>query len=48
MKKGIALLISIGFIAVFTALIAYVFSLSNKSFEEIERVELKNQSAIIF
>ncbi len=48
MKKGIALLITIGFITILTALIAYMFSLSEKVFDEVEKSEVKNQSAIIY
>ena len=48
MKKGIALLITIGFIAILTALMAYMFSISNSTFENIENLESKNQNFIIY
>ncbi len=47
MKKGIALLITIGFLTVLTALIGYMFSISQKSFEEVDRVKATNQSTIV-
>ncbi len=47
MKKGIALLITIGFVAVLTALIAYIFSLSNSVFNEAEKVHNLNQGQIL-
>lgn len=48
MKKGIALLITIGFIVVLTALIAYIFTLSNRAFEEVNSVEKRDQSQVLF
>jgi len=48
MKKGVALLITIGFLTVLTALIGYMFSISKKTFDEVNRVEIRNQSSIIF
>ena len=47
MKKGIALLITIGFVAVLTALIAYIFSLSNSVFNEAKKVHSLNQGQIL-
>lgn len=48
MKKGIALLITIGFIAVLVALIAYVFSISQEVFDEARELESQNQNAIFY
>ena len=48
MKKGIALLITIGFLTILTALIGYMFSISQKSFDVVDKVEAINQSSIIF
>lgn len=48
MKKGIALLITIGFLTILTALIGYMFSISQKSFDEVNKTETINQSSIIF
>ena len=48
MKKGIALLITIGFITVLTALLGYMFAISKKSFDEVNKIESKNQSFIMF
>lgn len=48
MKKGIALLITIGFIAVFVSLIAYVFSITQEVFDETRKLENRNQNAIFY
>ena len=48
MKKGIALLITIGFITVLTALIAYIFSLTNRIFDEAKSIYVRDQSVVIF
>ena len=48
MKKGIALLITIGFIVILTALIAYIFTLSNKAFEEVNNVQKRDQCQLLF
>ncbi len=48
MKKGVVLLITIGFITVLSAIIAYMFSLSNSAFDEAQKSEQFNQSSILF
>ncbi|WP_024955740.1 hypothetical protein [Sulfurospirillum arcachonense] len=48
MKKGIALLITIGFIAILAALMAYMFSISNNTFESIEDIKSKSQDFILY
>jgi len=47
MKKGIALLITIGFIAILSAVIAYMFSLSNKVLTTNTKMQQINQSAVL-
>jgi len=47
MKKGIALLITIGFIVILTALIAYIFTLSNRAFEEVNNVQKRDQGQVL-
>ncbi len=47
MKKGIALLITIGFIVILTSLIAYIFTLSNRAFDEVNNVKKRDQSAVL-
>lgn len=47
-KRGVALLITIGFLTVLTALIAHMFSISQKSFDEANKIDAKNQSVIVF
>ena len=46
-KKGIVLLITVGFIAVLTSVIAYIFSITDKSFKRVENIEGQNQDIII-
>ncbi len=48
MKKGIALLITLGFITLLTALIAYLFSINEELFGTFEDIDTINQSAILF
>ncbi|MFK5882372.1 MAG: hypothetical protein QM482_09180 [Sulfurospirillum sp.] len=48
MKKGVALLITIGFVAVLTALIAYIFSLTNVVFDKVDNLHKRDQSSVIF
>ena len=48
MKKGIALLLTLGFIAILSALIAFVLSLTNRVYDEVNSVHIKNQSSILF
>ncbi len=48
MKKGIALLITIGFITVLTLLIGYMFSFSEAIFKKAQKSDLPNQRVIIF
>lgn len=48
MKKGIVLIVTIGFITILTALITYMFSISDRIFHQAEKVEAKNQSAILY
>jgi len=48
MKKGIALLITIGFIIILTTLIAYIFTLSNRAFDAVDNVQKRDQSQVIF
>jgi len=48
MKKGIALLITIGFIVILTTLIAYIFTLSSRVFDEVNNVQKRDQSSVLF
>jgi len=48
MRKGIALLITIGFIVILTALIAYIFTLSNRAFEEVNNIQKRDQGQLLF
>ncbi len=48
MKKGIALLITLGFIAILGTLIAFIFSLTNKVHNEVDNIHIKNQSSVLF
>ena len=48
MKKGIALLITIGFIVILTSIITYMFSITEKVFDVASKVDTKNQKAILF
>ncbi len=48
MRRGVALLITIGFIAVLIALVGYMFTISNRSFERVKVFESYNQNSIIF
>ena len=47
MKKGIALLITMGFITVLTGIIAYMFSITGGIFDEAIKVDAKNQRTIL-
>ena len=46
MRKGIALLITMGFITVLTGIIAYIFSITSGIFDEVVKVDGKNQRTI--
>ena len=48
MKKGIALLITIGFITILTSMIAYMLSTSEKVFDEAKNIDSRNQSSIFY
>ena len=48
MKKGIALLITIGFITVLTLLIGYMFLFSETIFKKVQKSDFPNQRVIIF
>jgi len=48
MKKGIALLVTLGFITILTTIIAYMFSVSKENFQKIEKIDSRNQSAILY
>ena len=48
MKKGIALLITIGFLLILMSLIGYMLTISQNNFDKIEKIKLRNQSTIIF
>ena len=47
MKKGIALIITVGFITILGAIIAYVFSLTQGVFNEALKADAKNQRTIL-
>lgn len=47
MKKGIALLITMGFITVLTGIIAYIFSITGGVFAKVVKVDAKNQRTIL-
>ena len=47
MRKGIALLITMGFITVLTGIIAYMFSITGGVFDEAIKVDAKNQRTIL-
>jgi len=47
MKKGIALIITVGFIAILGGIIAYMFSLTEGMFDEAVKVDAKNQRTIL-
>lgn len=47
MRKGIALLITMGFITVLTGIIAYIFSITGGIFDEVVKVDGKNQRTIL-
>jgi hypothetical protein len=48
MKKGIALLITIGFITIFVSLIAYMLTTSQRVLQKTDRLEHRNQSLILY
>lgn len=48
MKKGIVLLLTLGFIAILSVLISFVLSLTNRIYGEVNSVHIKNQSFILF
>jgi len=47
MRKGIVLLITMGFITVLTGIIAYIFSITGGIFKEVVKVDGKNQKTIL-
>jgi hypothetical protein len=47
MKRGIALLITMGFITVLTGIIAYMFSITGEVFDEAIKVDARNQRTIL-
>ncbi len=48
MKKGIALLITLGFLTILSGLIAYIFTINQKSFELASQIDSFNQDSILF
>ncbi len=48
MRRGVALLVTIGFLVIMTTLIGYMFSISQRNFKELSEVQSKNQSSVIF
>ena len=48
MKKAIVLMITLGFIAIITALVLYTLSISKKSFDVVSLIDAQNQFSLAF
>ena len=48
MKKGVVLLVTMGFIVALIGLIAYLFSLSDRMFDRVNQIQKRDQSAVLF
>ncbi len=48
MKKGVVLLVTMGFVVALIGLIAYLFSLSDRMFDKANQLQARDQSAVLF